>query len=71
MTGMRKQAKQDVFIIRTPFPTTEEVVKAMGISKKRHAELERLYQEIKAEMEADERRKRTRATRAKKSKRST
>ena len=67
---MTAMPKQDKFIIRTPFPTTEEVVKAMGISKKRHAELEQLWQEIKAEMEADERRKRTRAARAKKSKRS-
>ena len=66
MTAMRKQDKQDVFIIRTPFPRTDTVVKMMGISKKRHAELEQLWQEIKAEMEADDRRKRTRLARAKK-----
>jgi len=71
MTAMRKQDKQDVFIIRTPFPTTDEVIEAMGVSKKRRAELEQLYKEIKAEMEADDRRKRTRLARAKtKSKRS-
>jgi len=66
MTAMRKQEKQDVFIIRTPFPTTDEVIEMMGVSKKRRAELEQLWQEIKAEMEADERRKQTRLARAKK-----
>jgi hypothetical protein len=66
MKAMRKQDKQDVFIIRTPFPTTDEVIEMMGVSKKRRAELEKFYAEVMAEMEAEDRRKRTRLARAKK-----
>ena len=66
MTAMPKQDKQDVFIIRTPFPTTDEVIEAMGVSKKRRAELEQLWKEVEAEMEAEDRRKRARLARAKK-----
>jgi len=65
MTAMPKQEK---IIIRTPFPTTDEFVKILGISKKRRAELERLYEEVNAEMKAEDRRKRARRLRAKKNK---
>jgi len=66
---MKAMPKQEKFIIRTPFPTTDEVVKMMGISKKRRAELEQFYAELKAEMDAADRRKQARAAHAKKSKR--
>jgi len=66
---MKAMPKQEKFIIRTPFPTTDEVVKIMGISKKRRAELERSYQELLREMEEEDRRKRARRARARKSKR--
>jgi hypothetical protein len=66
---MKAMPKQEKIIIRTPFPTTDEVVAMMGLTKKRRAELERLYEEVSAEMEAEDRRKRARRARAKKSKR--
>ena len=63
MKGMPKQEK---IIIRTPFPTTDEFVKILGISPKRRAELEHVYQEVRREMDEEDRRKRARRARAKK-----
>ena len=62
-------AKQEKIIIRTPFPTTDEFVKFIGMSPKRRAEAERLYEKVTAKLEAADRRKRARRTTSKKSKR--
>ena len=66
---MKAMPKQEKIIIRTPFPTTDEFVKILGISPKRRAELERFYEEVRRDMEEEDRRKRARRARAKKSKR--
>ncbi|HEV2722199.1 MAG TPA: hypothetical protein VG323_19415 [Thermoanaerobaculia bacterium] len=61
--------KQEPVIIRTPPLSTDEFVKILGISPKRRAELERFYQEVVHDLEEEDRRKRARSARAKKSKR--
>ena len=66
MKGMPKQEK---IIIRTPFPTNDEVAAFLGLTQKRRAEIERLYEKVTAKMDAEDRRKRARRTPAKKSKR--
>ncbi len=66
---MKAMPKQEKIIIRTPFPTTDEFVKILGISPKRRAELERFYEDVRRDMEEEDRRKRARRARAKKSKR--
>jgi hypothetical protein len=62
-------AKQEKIIIRTPFPTTDEFVKMIGMSPKRRAEAERLYEKVTATLEAKNRRKRASRQSSKKSKR--
>ena len=39
-------AKPKPVVIKTPYPTVEEVRKAMGLSKKRTKELEKMMDEI-------------------------
>lgn len=66
---MKAMPKQEKIIIRTPFLTTDEFVKILGISPKRRAELERFYEEVRCDIEEEDRRKRARRARAKKTKR--
>ena len=66
MMAMRKQEK---VIIRTPFPTDDEVAAFIGLTPKRRAEIERLYEKITAKLEAEDQRKRARGARETKSKR--
>ena len=66
---MKAMPKQEKIIIRTPFPTNDEVAAFLGLTPKRRAEIERLYEKVTAKMDAEDRRKRTRRTPAKKSKR--
>jgi hypothetical protein len=62
-------AKQEKIIIRTPFPTDDEFVKMIGMSPKRRAEAERLYEKVTAKLEAKNRRNRASRQSSKKSKR--
>ncbi len=39
-------AKRKPVVIKTPFPTVEEVRKALGISKKRAKQIEKMVDEI-------------------------
>jgi hypothetical protein len=66
MKGMPKQEK---IIIRTPFPTNDEVAAMIGLTPQRRAEIERLYEKVNAKMEAEDRRKRARRKPSKKNKR--
>jgi hypothetical protein len=63
---MKAMPKQEKIIIRTPFLTTDEFVKILGISPKRRAELERFHEEVRRDIEEEDRRKRARRARAKK-----
>ncbi len=63
---MKAMPKQEKIIIRTPFPTDDEFVKILGISPKRRAELERFWEEVRRDIEEEDRRKRARRARAKK-----
>ena len=63
MTAMPRQEK---IIIRTPFPTDDEVAEFLGLTPKRRAELELLYKKIRHKMAEEDRRKRARRMRAKK-----
>ena len=63
---MKAMPKQEKIIIRTPFLTTDEFVKILGISPKRRAELERFYEEVRRDIEEEDRRKRARRARTKK-----
>ena len=62
-------AKQEKIIIRTPFPTDDEMAAFLGLTPKRRAELEQFYEKINAKLEAKNRRKNARRTPSKKSKR--
>jgi len=67
---MKAMPKQEKIIIRTPFPTHEEIVAFSGLPAKRLAELDAMIVEIRREIEAEKAKaKRSRATRTKKSKR--
>ena len=66
---MKAMPKQEKIIIRTPFPTNDEVAAMIGLTPRRRAEIERLYEKVTAKMEAEDRRKRARRTATKKSKR--
>ena len=58
MTAMPKQEK---IIIRTPFPTEEEIIATSGLSAKRRAELDAMLENIFREIDEEKRRKRRRA----------
>jgi hypothetical protein len=60
-------AKQEKIIIRTPFPTNDEVAAMIGLTPQRRAEIERLYEKVTATLEAKNRRKRARRKSSKKS----
>jgi hypothetical protein len=63
---MKAMPKQEKIIIRTPPLTDDEFVKILGISPKRRAELERFWEDVRRDIEEEDRRKRARRARAKK-----
>ena len=66
---MKAMPKQEKIIIRTPFPTNDEVAAMIGLTPRRRAEIERLFEKVNAKMEAEDRRKRARRKSSKKHKR--